>query len=310
MSKAPRISVGTVRAAATAVAGDVGRWSVAGWVHEVGREAEVPVFRKVVAESLAGGASAVTLYAWSGRTPCRVCRWCSAGLIDHCERPLKRERPGPGHLGTDSGCTERVPTVEAEVVPLGALRIERAAWVGVVARAMRIAQFASASESTFITLLGSDACTLVAAQVLAIAAPRVRVLAEDDGALERCDRWGIRHRALGAAGLRGDQDVVIVGGCVAPDVLAMAAAHCRPRGRIVLTESFAGAGASVHSTVAGVVARELVVAGVRGGSLRDAAAAMMGGRGPDTEGLGFEVFTGPGEGSLIGASRFGRVVRV
>jgi len=218
--------------------------------------------------------------------PCRSCRWCASGLIDHCEAP---NRGGP----IDGSSAVRIDS---------SVDIEQAAFVGLVARASRIAQFAAAGPSTLITLLGSDACTLLTAQLLARVAPRVRVLATDDCDLERCDRWGIRHRGLADAGLRGDQDVVVIGGFGSPDVFATAAGLVRPRARIIVTEASEFDAAAART----IVSREVIVAGIKGGSLHDAAALMATGGGPDCEGLGFEVRSGGGGG----VARFGVVVKV
>jgi len=192
-------------------------------------------------------------------------------MTDHCEQPR----------------ADRIDPEDAIRLPSGT-DPARAAFVYPLARALRITRFVAPDDRSLITLIGCDAHTLLAAQLIAAHSPKVRVLALHDADIERCDRWGIRHRSLADAGLRNDQDIVVLGRAdtshtqLPPDVLP---GLLRPRGRLIFTES-AG---ETPLTPASVVAGEFLVSGVRGGCLLEAAEMLASPRCPDFAGLQFEI---------------------
>lgn len=208
-------------------------------------------------------------------------------MVDHCERSQgASETEGPnGFIAFEPG-----------------VDLVRAGFVGLLARAVRVSRLVAPVDRALVTLVGIDALTLLTAQLLAANTPTVRVLAHDDADLARCDRWGIRHRAIADAGLRHDQDVVVLGRTTEAD-MAWVAGLLRPRGRIVVTESAAEMTGLSPRTIAD---GELMISGVRGGSLHEAAAMLADRGGPDIDGLGFEVLRG-GTPPNDRGSRFGRI---
>lgn len=170
------------------------------------------------------------LFVPSPHIACAVCDLCRAGLSAHC-----RLRRTIGLAGRDGVLSEAVSLPSASLRPLPAgLSPETALFALDAARAMHVARRAAVASRTYVSVIGDGPLALVMAQVLSRANARVRLLGRAPGRDELCERWGVKHRPAADAGLRGDQDLVVICSGSAPD-LELAAALVRPRGVIALT---------------------------------------------------------------------------
>ncbi|MCH2133279.1 MAG: alcohol dehydrogenase catalytic domain-containing protein [Phycisphaerales bacterium] len=159
---------------------------------------------------------------------CGQCEWCLGGVREHCG-----QRRIIGRQGADGGLAEQI------VVPISSLVAvpdhvddDSAVFAVPVGRALQAARQARIEGKTYVTIVGDNALALLTAQVLVRRNASVRVLGEHRELLDRCERWGIRHRHRDEAGLRGDQDIVVE--CTG-DQAAMAATlgFVRPRGTVI-----------------------------------------------------------------------------
>lgn len=159
---------------------------------------------------------------------CGTCQWCGAGLRSHCQ-----QRRIIGRLDADGGLAQRL------VVPFDSLikvpdhvDNDSAVFAVPVARALQAARQARIEGQAYVTIVGDNALALLTAQVLVRLNASVRVLGEHGELLERCERWGIRHRHRDEAGHRGDQDIVVE--CTGePAAVAATLGFVRPRGTII-----------------------------------------------------------------------------
>ena len=159
---------------------------------------------------------------------CSQCRWCGAGLRSQCS-----DLRIIGRSGADGGLATHV------VVPLTSLvRIpdhvddDAAVFAVPVSRAIQAARQATIQGQTYVTIVGDNALALLTAQVLVRLNASVRVLGEHETLLDRCERWGIRHRRREEAGHRADQDIVVECTGERPAVAATLG-FVRPRGTII-----------------------------------------------------------------------------
>jgi L-iditol 2-dehydrogenase len=157
-----------------------------------------------------------------------------------------------------------VPTHALVAVPDG-LEADRAVFALPLARALHAAQVVSIPGKTFVTVLGDNLRALLAAQVLARLNASVRLLGTMPDRLERCGRWGVKHRHRDEAGRWGDQDIVIDAARDA-GAFALACGMVRPRGTIVLLGDHA-TDRTPPADLSGVIEREITVVGARCGSL-------------------------------------------
>ena len=159
---------------------------------------------------------------------CGSCQWCGAGLRSHC-----RERRIMGRDGADGGLSQRlVVPIESLVKIPDHVDNDSAVFAVPVARAIQAARQARIEGQTYVTIVGDNALAMLTAQVLVRLNASVRVLGEHVELLERCERWGIRHRHREEAGLRGDQDIVVE--CTGdPASVAATLGFVRPRGTII-----------------------------------------------------------------------------
>lgn len=159
---------------------------------------------------------------------CGQCRWCGAGLRAQCS-----ELRIIGRSGADGGLATRV------VVPVNSLvhipehvDDDAAVFAVPVSRAIQAARQATIQGQTYVTIVGDNALALLTAQVLVRLNASVRVLGEHETLLDRCERWGIRHRRREEAGYRADQDIVVE--CTGERAsVAATLGFVRPRGTII-----------------------------------------------------------------------------
>jgi threonine dehydrogenase-like Zn-dependent dehydrogenase len=175
-----------------------------------------------------------------------------------------------GVRGRDGALADLVaiPAGALVCVPDG-IEADRAVFALPLARALHAAQIVRIPGKTFITVLGDNLRALLAAQVLARLNASVRLLGTMPDRLDRCARWGVKHRHRDEAGRWGDQDVVIDSQRDA-EGFALACGMVRPRGTIVLLGETPHDGPAVGPggvDLAPVIERELTVVGARCGSL-------------------------------------------
>lgn len=159
---------------------------------------------------------------------CRTCDLCKGGLGQHCRarQVIGRSRDGPlaDLIALPASALISVPE---------ALDDDRAALVHAVAGAHHAATLVRLEGKTYVTVLGDTLQALLVAQLMAARNASVRVLGERPVRFGLAERWSVRHRHVGEAGRRRDQDIVV--DCTgSPAGLAIAAGMVRPRGRIIL----------------------------------------------------------------------------
>lgn len=205
---------------------------------------------------------------------------------DLAMRGLGAHDPGRAVLGVRGrdGCLADLVAVPASAIfaaPAG-MDADRAVFALPVARALHAAQVVSIPGKTFVTVLGDNLRALLAAQVLARLNASVRLLGSMPDRLDRCARWGVKHRHRDEAGRWGDQDIVIDAARDAGS-FGLACGLVRPRGAIVLLGE-AGHGGVAPGDLGAVIERELTVVGARCGSLGEGI-ALLGAGTLDLDGL-------------------------
>lgn len=201
---------------------------------------------------------------------CGQCDFCRGGLSAHCpSRRMMGVADVPGCFAT------RFAAPLATLVELPpALTDERA----LLATALGVALHATATirpeAKPYITILGDGPVGLLAALLLAQRSQRVRLLGKHAAKLAICERWNIKHRHVGEAGRRADQDVLL--DCTGTaQGLRDAVAMTRPRGRIVLVAPSAPeADEPRRECWDQVASREIEVVGARGCRLAEAVALL------------------------------------
>lgn len=194
---------------------------------------------------------------------CGTCDRCRGGLSAHCEA---RRDLGDGLDGCMADAFA-APARNLVATPAG-MDDDDAVMCHAVGRALRVAQVADAESRRFVTVVGDSAEAILSAQALARASTAVRILGDDMDRLARCERWGIKHRAIAEVGRRGDQDVVVEAAGTASG-FALALGLVRPRGLIVcaVPPREPRDHAPAHE-------REVSVSFVRAGSVSEALAAL------------------------------------
>lgn len=189
---------------------------------------------------------------------------------DLARRGLGAHDPARAVLGVRGrdGCLAdlvAVPGSALTPVPVG-VDADRAVFALPLARALHAAQIVRIPGKTYVTVLGDNLRALLAAQVLARLNASVRLLGTMPDRLERCARWGVRHRHRDEAGRWGDQDIVIDSERSA-SAFALACGMARPRGTIVLLGETPHQDERPGCDLSAVIERELTVIGARCGSL-------------------------------------------
>ena len=159
--------------------------------------------------------------------PCGLCTACRGGLAAICPT-----RSILGMRGRDGGCAEFMRAPLRNLIPApDSIDRDLLPFALPVASVMALGRRLGVSATALVTVLGDGPMALLATAVLREIAPRVRLLADGDHAAEIAARWSLRHRGRTEAGLRRDQDVVVIADPGA-DGFDLAMALLRPRGRI------------------------------------------------------------------------------
>lgn len=198
---------------------------------------------------------------------CGACDLCRAGLSAHC-----RARRVMGSPAWDGCLAERVrvPAASLVEVPPG-IDDDAGALAWPLACAAHAARVVRLEGRPYVTVLGDGVSGLLTAQVAAAHNASVRVIGSRPAHLALCEKWGMKHRATGEAGLRRDQDVVFE--CTGSAAgLETALAMVRPRGKVVLTAW--GAPVRERADLHGAVEGEIELVGARGGLLPEALALL------------------------------------
>ncbi len=198
---------------------------------------------------------------------CLACDLCKSGLATHCRerRTLGiRDLPGCGaELFT-------LPAANLVLVP-DSLDDDQAVLAQPLAAALHVARLAQSERGAFITILGDGVLALLIAQALHSAAAAVRVVGWSEARLERCARWGVKHRPAREPVARADQSVVIETSGRA-EARELALQFLRPRGRLLMPLLDDSAASLLDTRL--VAEKELDVRGTRGGSIAESIALL------------------------------------
>ncbi|MCI0629600.1 MAG: alcohol dehydrogenase catalytic domain-containing protein [Phycisphaerales bacterium] len=196
-------------------------------------------FRGVLGHQFVGAVESV-----SGHTPtkitgkrvvgsivvvCGKCDMCLSGLSAHC-----RSRSIMGMLNRDGCLADRfvLPAKNLVVVP-DAVDNDQAVFAVELAQALQTAAQLTIAGKPYITVIGDGSLALLTGQVMAKLNASVRLVGDDLGKLEVCEKWGLKHRPMNDVGRRADQDIVVE--CTGTsEGLALATQLVRPRGKVVL----------------------------------------------------------------------------
>jgi len=138
--------------------------------------------------------------------PCRSCERCRRGLAQHC-----LARSELGIRGLDGCWAEYVilPTESLIDVPPH-IPDSAAVLVHDVARVLHLDRLLPTSAGMYISVVGDGHQAIVASAVLNTSKAKARLLSDDTRTLEHASRLSIRHRPLADAGLRADQDAIVL----------------------------------------------------------------------------------------------------
>jgi len=165
---------------------------------------------------------------------CGKCDMCRSGLANHC-----RDRTVLGIAGRDGCFADRfvLPARNLLAVP-DAVENDKAVLTEPLAAACEINRQLHIQGKPYVTVLGDGRLGLLVAQVLSQLNASVRVIGKHPAKLDRCTKWGIKHRLLDELTPRKDQDIVV--DCTASaEGLKLAMDLVRPRGKIVLKTTVA-----------------------------------------------------------------------
>lgn len=193
--------------------------------------------------------------------PCRHCERCRRGLAQHC---LARRELGVRGL---EGCWAEYLILPNDAIIDVPSHIPDSAAVFVhdVARVIHLDRILPASSTVFVSVIGAGAPAIIAAAVLETTKPKTRLLSNDQHTLELAERLGLRHRPLDEAGLRADQDAVVITNAN-NDATTRAMGMIAPRGTIACLAPVL----SRTIDTAAIIAHELRVLGIASGPIRPA----------------------------------------
>jgi threonine dehydrogenase-like Zn-dependent dehydrogenase len=197
---------------------------------------------------------------------CGECDMCQRGLQEHC-----RDRTVLGIAGRNGCFAERfcLPVRNLLEVP-ATVDQDRAVFTEPLAAAFQILRQLTVEGRPFVTVLGDGRLGLLCAQVLTQLNGTVRLLGKHPEKMERCEKWGVKHRLVSEVGLRNDQDIVV--DCTgSSEGFEMAMKMVRPRGKLVLKTTVAD---SKPMNLAPLVINEIQVIGSRCGPFPEALSAL------------------------------------
>ncbi len=221
-----------------------------------------------VVEQAAGGFKAGERVTASPDVVCGQCDRCLGGLSTHCrELKLMGADRRDGALATFIAA----PRTSIARIP-ASLDDDHAAFAWLAACALQTAHQLTIEGAPYITVLGDGPLGLLTAQALAPLNASVRVIGQRPEHLERCERWGVKHRPLADIGRRSDQDIVVL--CTDDaDGLSVALSLVRARGTVLVKTTPAGGGPG-RDDLARIVHDEIRVLGSRSGSMAEALRAL------------------------------------
>ena len=199
---------------------------------------------------------------------CGKCDMCMSGLGVHC-----RSRTIMGILGRDGCMAERFafPVGNLFVVP-DSVDDDHAVFASELAQTCEASNRLTIERKPFITVLGAGSLALLMVQIMAKLNASVRIVSDDVEQLAKCEKWGIKHRAVDEVGRRADQDIVVECSGRA-SLFELATQMVRPRGTIVLA-GLAGASERVNHDP--ICLNELQIIGsAGGGSIAEALNLLM-----------------------------------
>ncbi len=200
---------------------------------------------------------------------CGECDMCQRGLQEHC-----RDRTVLG-IQNRHGCFAEylsLPVRNLLEVP-ETVDNDHAVFTEPLAAAFQILRQLTVEGRPFVTVLGDGRLGLLCAQVLTQLNGTVRLLGKHPEKMERCEKWGVKHRLVSEVGLRNDQDIVV--DCTgSAEGFELATQMVRPRGKLVLKTTVA---ASRPMNLAPIVINEIEVIGSRCGPFPEALSALRSG---------------------------------
>jgi len=200
----------------------------------------------------------------------RRCRWCVAGVKEHCEN-----RSVLGIREHDGAFAEflTLPASNLHEVPDG-VSDDAAVFVEPIAAACRIFEQLTIDDRTRVAIVGDGRMGLLVAQVLRTATPHVIVLGRHDQKLGVARALGLETGLSSAEVTVGERYDVVVDVTGRPDGLRRALAIVRPRGTVVMKSTFHGE-APLESWP--IVVDEVTLVGSRCGPFRPALALLAAG---------------------------------
>jgi threonine dehydrogenase-like Zn-dependent dehydrogenase len=196
---------------------------------------------------------------------CGLCPDCKQGMARHCAR-----RTVMGILDADGAFAENieVPVENLHEVP-ARVRDEAAVFVEPLAAAFEILEQVHIPPGTECTVLGDGKLGLLVAQVLHLTGARVLAVGKHAEKLSVLSRRGIETTLFDAWSKKKAEVVVEATGTLAGFTAAVAAT--RPRGKLVLKSTVAGA---APLDLSPLVIQEISVVGSRCGSFAPALRAL------------------------------------
>jgi threonine dehydrogenase-like Zn-dependent dehydrogenase len=206
---------------------------------------------------------------------CGSCDMCRGGYRSHC-----RSKRVLGLKEADGVLAELIAVPSSCCVKLpNDLHDDEAILCFPLASALQAAQALQGSTAGHITVLGATTEAVLAATILSQQHAGARLLSGSASALDACEKLGVPHRDIKAAGRREDQDIII--DCTASARgLATALELVRPGGRVLLIASPPAEPFDIEP----IVDREIIIQGCKPASLHPAIEFLLGG-GLNVEGL-------------------------
>lgn len=189
----------------------------------------------------------------------------AAGFRSHA-----RTRTIPGMLNRAGALADRIVLPKRNVAAVGVgIDDDHAMFAEPLAGALQALRQISMRRKPFVSVIGDTLQGLLMVQVLSELNASVRLLGRDERRLTICEKWGIKHRMIGEAGRRADQDVVVV--CSSePEDLAVAMRMLRPRGDLVLKMVPDIRGGQMTVDLSPIIVHEFNVVGSWDGPVNDA----------------------------------------
>lgn len=229
-------------------------------------------FRGVLGHEMVGEVIAHPDPTWVGKRvaaeinlACGACSFCARDLGRHCPN-----RTVLGILGKDGCFAERVtlPTANLHAIP-DDVSDELAVFVEPLAAAFEILEQVHVEPGASVAVLGDGKLGLLCAMVLGQTGCALTLVGKHPDKLARVAALGVSTRAPDE--LADERFDVVVEATGSPSGLALALAHLRPRGTLVLKSTFHGA---AELDTAKIVIDELHLVGSRCGPFEPAVRAL------------------------------------